>query len=77
VISPDDNQKSKLARITVNVTPATQIALDQVIEREGVTLTEALRRLVGYGNFVYETTQVHRGELLLRRGDDVERVILI
>lgn len=71
------NHKPKLARLSVNVTPATQAALDRVVEREGVTMTEALRRLVGYGDLVYETTQVNGEDILIRRGDAIERIILI
>ena len=73
----DSNPKSKLSRISVNVTPATQAALDRLVEREGVTVTEALRRLVGYGDLVYETTEVNGDDLLVRRGDSVERIILV
>lgn len=40
-------------RLSVNVTPATQEALDRIVETEHVTVTEALRRLVGYGALVY------------------------
>ena len=75
--SVDSTQKPKQGRISVNVTPATQAALDRVVEREGVTVTEALRRLIGYGDLVYETTQVNSDDLLIRRGDDVERIRLI
>lgn len=32
------------------------------------------KRLVGYGDFVYETTQVTGDELLIRSGERVERV---
>lgn len=69
-------EKPKSGRISVNVTPATQEALERVVEREGVTLTEALRRLVGYGDLVYET-QVNGDDLLIRRGDSMERIVLI
>jgi hypothetical protein len=48
-----------------------------VVDREGVTMTEALRRLVGYGDLVYETTQIHSDDLLIRRGDAVERIHLV
>ncbi|MFI7676858.1 hypothetical protein [Actinophytocola sp. NPDC049390] len=61
----------------MNVTPATQAALDRLVEREGVTVTEALRRLIGYGDLVYETTQVNGDDLLIRRGDTTERIVLI
>ena len=73
----DATTKPKLGRISVNVTPATQAALERVVEREGVTVTEALRRLVGYGDLVYETTQVHSDDLLIRRGDTLERIRLV
>jgi len=73
----DAGTKPKLGRISVNVTPATQAALDRVVEREGVTVTEALRRLVGYGDLVYETTQVDGDDLLIRREGVLERIRLI
>ena len=69
--------KPRLARLSVNITPATQAALDRLVEREGVTVTEALRRLVGYGDLVYETTQVNGDDILIRRGETIERVVLI
>ncbi|GAB3431047.1 hypothetical protein [Actinophytocola sediminis] len=75
--SPDASAKPKLGRISVNVTPATQAALDRLVEREGVTVTEALRRLVGYGDLVYETTQVDGDDLLIRRDGALERIRLI
>jgi hypothetical protein len=75
--APEAGSKPKLGRISVNVTPATQAALDRVVEREGVTVTEALRRLVGYGDLVYETTQVDGDDLLIRREGVLERIRLI
>ena len=69
--------KPKLGRLSVNITPATQAALDRLVEREGVTVTEALRRLVGYGDLVYETSQINGDDILIRRGDAVERIVLI
>jgi hypothetical protein len=62
--------------LSVNVTPNTQTALDLVAETEGVTITEALRRLVGYGDLVYETTRVNGDEVLIRSGNRVDRIIL-
>lgn len=71
------SSKPKLGRLSVNITPATQAALDRVVEREGVTVTEALRRLVGYGVLIYETTQVEGHDVLIRRGDTTERIVLV
>jgi len=73
----DSNPRSKLSRISVNVTPATQAALDRIVEREGITVTEAFRRLVGYGDLVYETTKIDGDDLLVRRGDTLERIVLV
>lgn len=70
-------QKPKLGRLSVNITPATQAAIDQVVEREGVTVTEALRRLVGYGRIIYEADQINGDHVLIRRGDVVERIVVI
>jgi hypothetical protein len=71
------SHKPKLGRLSVNITPATQAALDRLVEREGVTVTEALRRLVGYGDLVYEATQINGEDILIRRGDSIERIRLI
>ncbi len=43
--------------------PATQVALQLLSENETVTITEALRRLVGYGALVYDT--VRDGHMVL------------
>lgn len=67
----------KPGRISVNVTPATQAALDRMADREGVTITEALRRLVSYGDLVYQTTQIDGDDLLIRRAGELERIRLI
>jgi hypothetical protein len=73
----DSNPKSKLSRISVNVTPATQAALDRIADREGITVTEAFRRLVGYGDLVYQTTAINGDDILVRRGDTLERIVLL
>jgi hypothetical protein len=75
--SSESSSRPKLGRLSVNVTPATQAALDRLAEREGVTVTEALRRLVGYGDLVYETTKVNGDDLLIRRDGVLERIVLI
>lgn len=64
-------------RLAVNMTPATKAALDRMIEREGITQTEAVRRLISYGDLLYEATQVDHDEVLIRRGEVVERILVI
>lgn len=63
-------------RLNANATAATHAALERLMAREGVTFTEALRRLVSYGDLAHRS--VHGGaELLTRRGDTVERLRVV
>jgi hypothetical protein len=66
--------RGKAGRITVNVNHATQAAIDRVVEREGITATEALRRLVAYGDFVYEAARIRGDQVLVRSGDTTVRI---
>jgi hypothetical protein len=56
-------------RINVAANRDMLAAIDRIIAREDVTLTEAVRRLIGYGDLVYRVTRVDEGCLLVR---DVE-----
>jgi ribbon-helix-helix CopG family protein len=64
-------------RVNVAVTPETVRAIEHVIEREGVSLTEAVRRLIGYGEFVYKTIKDEGAELQVRSNDSVREVVLL
>jgi hypothetical protein len=64
-------------RINVAVSPDTIRALENVIEREGVTLTEALRRLVGYGDFVYRAVKDNREQLMVKGPEGTREVVLL
>lgn len=64
-------------RINVAISPEMVRALEYVIEREGVTLTEALRRLVGYGDFVYRAARERDEQLLLTGPDGTREVVLL
>ncbi|MBP2321492.1 hypothetical protein JOF56_001877 [Kibdelosporangium banguiense] len=64
-------------RVNVAVTPETVRALESVIEREGVSLTEAVRRLVGYGEFVYRAVKEENAHVLVKTADGVREVVLI
>jgi hypothetical protein len=81
---PPDSARPALGHLSVNVTPATLAALDWVAETEGVTITEALRRLVGYGALVYDTHKAPDRRLLIAhdpphwwQGARVERIVLV
>lgn len=74
--APEGPLLTEPRRINVAISPDTVRALERVIEREGVTLTEALRRLVGYGDFVYRTVR-QRGEQLFLTGPDGTREVVL
>ncbi len=71
------SQKAEPKRINVAVSSDTVRALENVIEREGVTLTEALRRLVGYGDFVYRAVREDREQLIVKGPDGTREVVLL
>ena len=64
-------------RINVAISPDTVRALERVIESEGVSLTEALRRLVGYGDFVYRAVRQHGEQLFLTGAEGTLEVVLL
>ena len=74
--SPPVRLTTEARRINVAISPDTVRALEHVIDREGVTLTEALRRLVGYGDFVYRAVR-QRGEHLFLSGTDGTREVAL
>lgn len=69
--------KTEAKRINVAVSADTVRALENVIEREGVTLTEALRRLVGYGDFVYRAVREQREQLIVKGSEGSREVVLL
>jgi hypothetical protein len=77
--SPEQQTSTKAEpkRINVAVSPDTVRALENVIEREGVTLTEALRRLVGYGDFVYRAVREDREQLIVKGSEGSREVVLL
>jgi hypothetical protein len=75
--STQQSQRAEPKRINVAVSPDTVTALENVIEREGVTLTEALRRLVGYGDFVYRAVREDQEQLMVKGPDGTREVVLL
>lgn len=67
---------TKPTRLSVNISAATAEALREVSRDKGVSMTEAVRRLVGYGIVVYRAVR-DGGEVLIRRDDKAERLILL
>jgi hypothetical protein len=64
-------------RINVAVTPEVIQALQLVIDNEQVTLTEAVRRLISYGDFIYRAVKQEGSEVLIRNGDTTREVVLL
>lgn len=64
-------------RITVNVGPSTEAALRTLMESESVTLTEAVRRLIGYGELIYRAIKIDGKDVLIRKGDETQQILLV
>jgi hypothetical protein len=64
-------------RINVAVNGMMLAAIDRIIEREQVTLTEAVRRLIAYGDFMYEVTKKQHCTLLVRDAGGGEREVIV
>ncbi|QXV63567.1 hypothetical protein [Amycolatopsis sp. TNS106] len=64
-------------RINVAVNPETVQALQHVIDKEGVTLTEAVRRLIGYGEVLYRAVKDDGAEVSLKTENETKKVIIL
>ncbi|KOV85315.1 hypothetical protein [Nocardia sp. NRRL S-836] len=67
----------KPTRLNVNISTATEEALALLVEQEGVTITEAVRRLIGYGMVLYKADKIDKADVLIRREGQTERVIIL
>lgn len=74
VVLPDPTD---IKRINVAVNPDLVRALQNVMAREHVNLTEATRRLIGYGDYMYRAVKEKGQEILLRDDDGTKEVILL
>jgi len=66
-----------IKRINVAVNPDIVRAIQLVMTHEHVNLTEAVRRLIGYGDFVYRAIKEINEDVLLRSGDKTREVVLL
>lgn len=74
--APARGRAEKPTRLSVNISRATAEALREVSKDKDVSITEAVRRLIGYGIVVYRAVR-DGGEVLIRRDDKAERLILL
>lgn len=64
-----------MIRLEINISDDTEAALRKLVAREGVSYTEAVRRLVGYGTHI-DATYTAGGEVFLRyAGGDMRRLV--
>jgi hypothetical protein len=75
--TPIETAAPDARRIDVAVSPVMLSAIDRIIEHEHVTLTEAVRRLIAYGDFVYEVTKKRRSTLVVRGPGGDEREVIV
>jgi hypothetical protein len=64
---------STQTRLNVNINSQTSAALRNYADRYEVSVTEALRRLVGVGDFIAKA-QDEGKQVLFRQGSETERV---
>jgi hypothetical protein len=64
-------------RINVAVTPDMLAAIERVVDREQVSLTEAVRRLIGYGDVLYLAIREEGNRVVFRSDNGDEREVLI
>ena len=62
-------------RLNVNLNTITAEALQEYRVAKGISLTEAVRRLIGIGHFIFKAQQEGK-EVLLRKGDETQRLVL-
>ena len=68
---------ARIKRINIAVSPAMVGAIQLVMSNEQIGLTEAVRRLLSYGDFVYRAVKVDGERLVLRDGSTEREVVLI
>jgi hypothetical protein len=71
-----DSITRKPTRLSVNISRDTFEALQEIASDKGITMTEAVRRLVGYGIIVYRASR-DGYEVLLRRDGKLEKILIV
>lgn len=67
---------AKPTRLSVNISRDTVEALQEIASDKFITMTEAVRRLIGYGIIVYRANRDGH-EVLLRRDGKLEKILLV
>lgn len=70
-------QESQLTRLSVNISQETLKALEEVANDKGISMTEAVRRLIGYGIIVHRSIR-DGNDVLIRKGHNkLERIVIL
>ena len=64
-------------RINVAVNQKTLAAIEHVVESEQVSLTEAVRKLVSYGDYCYRAVNDQSATLIIREPDGSAKEIVL
>lgn len=67
---------AKPTRLSVNISRDTVGALQEIASDRCITMTEAVRRLIGYGIIVYRANR-DGYDVLLRRDGKLEKIFLV
>lgn len=70
-------QESKSTRLSVNISQDTFEALQEVAHDKGISITEAVRRLIGYGIIVHRSTRDGHDVLIRRGHNKLERIVIL
>lgn len=69
--------EQRIKRINVAVSSDELAAIDLLIEREGVSLTEAVRRLISYGDFVYRAVRMEGATMLVQESNGSTKEVFL
>lgn len=69
--------KAFITRLSVNIGPATAEALRNIADQEDITITEALRRLVGYGDVLYRAVKEDGKDVLLKKDAETQQLLIL
>jgi hypothetical protein len=74
--SPSSRRGSEApqTRLNININSQTAAALKEYAEKHDISITEAVRRLVGVGDFIAKAQEEGK-HVLLRKDDETERVV--
>ncbi|MEU7477080.1 hypothetical protein AB0A63_13920 [Lentzea sp. NPDC042327] len=64
-------------RLTVNISPGNWSGIEEVMRRDGVSVTEAIHRVLWYGNTLYNAIACEGQQVFIEFGDRRVQLFLI